>query len=173
MGVPYIGIFWSSLLTLPKAGRLTVCGGYLCMESNYSRSIHCIFMIFTELLYRVYGNILPEFYLICMRIDDVTVAGAYKEDHIFRHLSTGDSYRAEFRLCILPEMDKTIKSVLRSFLTYFQIICELLKPLWISNFYRIHASKSESNTSYLDNCTAVSVANIITKIEKNVDLIHI
>ena len=45
---------------------------------------------------------LPEFHLVGMRIDEVTVAGTYKYGHISRHLSTGDTYRAEFRFYILP-----------------------------------------------------------------------
>ena len=45
---------------------------------------------------------LPEFHLVGMRIDEVTVAGTYKYGHISSNLSTGDIYRADFRLCILP-----------------------------------------------------------------------
>ena len=62
-------------------------------------------MIFTELLYGMHGYILIKFHLICMRIDEVRGAGTYKYDHIFTNLSTGDTYREEFRLLILPGLD--------------------------------------------------------------------
>ena len=62
-------------------------------------------MIFTELLYDMYGYMLLKFHVICMRIDVVTGAGTYKYDKIFSNLSTGDTYREEFRLFILPGTD--------------------------------------------------------------------
>ena len=61
-----------------------------------------MFMIFTELLYGMHGYILLQFHLICMRIDEVTGTGTYKYDHILSNLTTGDTYREEFRLFILP-----------------------------------------------------------------------
>ena len=55
-----------------------------------------MFMMFTKLLYGMYGYIVLQFHLICMRIDEVTGAGTYNYDNIFGHLSTGDTYREEF-----------------------------------------------------------------------------
>ena len=55
-------------------------------------------MIFTELVYGIYGYKFAELYLICMRIDEVTVAGTYWYGHISSNLSTGDTDRAQFRL---------------------------------------------------------------------------
>ena len=73
---------------------------YLRLESDCSKSICVIFMIFVDLLYRMYGYNLPKFHLIFIRIDDVTGAGTYKYDHIFSNLRTGDTYREEFCLFI-------------------------------------------------------------------------
>ena len=65
------------------------------MESDNSKSILCIVMIFTELLYGMHGYILLRFHLIGMRIDVVTGVGTYKYDNIFTNVSTGDTYRGE------------------------------------------------------------------------------
>ena len=61
----------------------SLCRGYLCMESDYSKSIRCIFMIFTDPLHDMHGYMLFKFHVICMRIDQVTGAGTYKYDKIF------------------------------------------------------------------------------------------
>ena len=75
------------------------------MESDYSKSMHCIFMIFTELLYGMHGYILLQFNLICMRIDEATGTGTYKYHRIFSYLSTRDTYTEEIRHFILPRTE--------------------------------------------------------------------
>ena len=40
-----------------------------------------------------------------MRIDEVTGAGTYKCDKSFSNLSTGDTYREQFRRLILPSSE--------------------------------------------------------------------
>ena len=70
-------------------------------------------MIFTYLLYDIHGYMLLKFDVICMRFDEVTVAGTYKYDHIFTHFSTGDTYREEFRLFILPGTDINYQTTFR------------------------------------------------------------
>ena len=78
---------------------------YRRLETYCSKSICSIFMIFVDLLYGMYGYNLHKFHLVFNRIDDVTGAGTYKYDHIFTNLRTGDTYREEFRLFILPGTD--------------------------------------------------------------------
>ena len=90
----------SSYLHLRPQGPL--CRGYLCLESDYSISIDSRIMVFTQCLCSMHGYILLTLHLICMRIDEVTGTWTYNSDNIFGHLSTGDTYREEFRLFILP-----------------------------------------------------------------------
>ena len=93
----------SSYFHLRPQGPL--CRGYLCLESDYSISIHSRIMIFTECLYSMHGFILLTFHLICMRIDEVTEAGTYKYYNSFSYLSTGDTYIEELCCFILTCTD--------------------------------------------------------------------
>ena len=60
--------------------------------------------------------------------------------------------------------EKTIKSVSSSFLTYFQAICKLIRPLWIRNYDKIHATKGVSSTLFPEYCKTLRTPNTAIKI---------
>ena len=99
---PYIGIFWSSLLTLAQCQTAHCAECIHVLKSDCSTIILCIFMIFTDLMYGMHGNIYTKSHEICRRIDEVTGAQTYKFDHIFTSLCTSGTYRHDFCLFILP-----------------------------------------------------------------------